>query len=146
MSMPEVDAKDDAATPAAQIPNRAVLVADDGDDNRRLTEFFLQRAGYEVHMARDGQEALEKVHERHRAGETFAVILMDMQMPRIDGYTATRRLRKQGFRGPIIALTASNAPGDKGECYQAGCDDFVPKPFEFQKLVELVDQHANATS
>ena len=84
-----------------------VLVVDDGDINRKLVRLALQKQGAEVEVACDGQEGLVAA----LAGN-FDLVLMDMQMPVMDGYAATRELRKSGYTGPIIALTANAMRGD----------------------------------
>ena len=93
--------------PAAEtrFPGR-ILLAEDGLDNQRFIAFILKKAGVEVTVADNGQMALDYVQSAGEEGNPFDVILMDMQMPVMDGYTATRRLRNQGYAGPIIALTA----------------------------------------
>ena len=130
--------------------NCRVLLAEDGPDNQRLISFLLTKAGAHVDVADDGQQALEKVMTslpgrgcRHtESSQPFDVILMDMQMPVMDGYTATRRLRAEGYTGPIIAVTAHAMAGDRDKCLQAGCDDYIRKPIDRSALIELVRTHA----
>jgi signal transduction histidine kinase/DNA-binding NarL/FixJ family response regulator len=139
--------------PAARPPIRLdcrVLLVEDGPDNQRLTSYILTKAGAEVTLASDGKEALEKAlayregwGRRQRDRRTpFDLILMDMQMPVMDGYEATRRLRQAAYTGPIVALTAHAMRHDRDRCLKAGCDAFVSKPVDRQSLLEIVAQYA----
>ncbi|CAK9010397.1 Hybrid signal transduction histidine kinase J, partial [Durusdinium trenchii] len=122
---------------ASEVPHDAalsglrVLLAEDGPDNRRLVTCLLEKAGAEVTMAEDGQKAVELVLGERKSSPVsceFDVILMDMEMPRLDGYSATRLLRKAGYQRPIIALTANAMQGDEVKCKEAGCDIYITKP------------------
>ncbi|MBN2022882.1 MAG: response regulator [Pirellulales bacterium] len=126
-----------------------VLVVEDVPDNQRLVAQMLKKAGFEAVIAANGQEALERVWREaqrrdHPAAETgwepFDVILMDMQMPVMDGYETTRRLRADGYHGPIIALTAHVLDFDRQSCLDAGCDEYTTKPIQRDHLIELVGQ------
>ena len=110
-----------------------VLVVDDGDSNRQLVRLILQRAGCEISEAVDGQDAVEKV----MAGD-FDVVLMDMQMPIMDGYQATKKLRELNFDRPIIALTANVLADDEKKCREFGCSGFVPKPINMDLLIQTI--------
>jgi signal transduction histidine kinase/CheY-like chemotaxis protein len=120
-----------------QIHGRALL-ADDGPDNRRLIAHILERAGVHVSIAHDGQQALESVQAAEDAGAPFDVVLMDMQMPVLDGYEATLRLRALGYRRPILALTAHAMQGDRERCLRAGCDGFLTKPIRIATFLTAV--------
>jgi PAS domain S-box-containing protein len=120
-----------------------ILLAEDGFDNRELIQTFLGRVGAKVETAVNGCIAVQK------AGETpFDLILMDMNMPEMDGYEATRLLRDRGHKGPIVALTANAMVGDSDRCREAGCNEYLTKPIDrrrlIQTVVELVDIKAVA--
>lgn len=107
-----------------------VLVAEDGPDNQRLIRALLQREGLEVHLAENGRVACRKVWQAAAEGRPYDLVLMDMQMPELDGYQATCQLREDGWSGPIVALTAEAMDGDRARCLEAGCDDYLSKPVE----------------
>jgi len=129
--------------------NGRVLLVEDGIDNQRLIALLLKKAGVEVTVAENGLVALEKIiasqtpadKEQPMQWETFDVILMDMQMPVLDGYETTRRLRTMGYIGPIIALTAHAMSQDRQLCLDAGCDDYLEKPVDQQSLLETIAQY-----
>lgn len=114
-----------------------VLLVEDGPDNQALLRFLLHRAGADVELAADGQEAVAYAGE---AEGDFDLVLMDMHMPRLDGYGATRRLRERGCGLPVIALTANAMRGDRERCLEAGCDDYVAKPIDRLELIETCKQ------
>ena len=115
---------------AIHLPNLRVLLVDDGEENRDLMSLILQEAGTTFDTAENGLEAMEKALSKE-----WDVILMDMQMPIMDGYTATSRLREQGYDKPIIALTAHAMEQAEQECLNAGCTGFLTKPVDFDKLI-----------
>jgi CheY-like chemotaxis protein len=138
-----------AAEPVIRLDCR-ILLAEDGPDNQRLMSLFLNSAGAHVELAENGQVALAKAldcsPEQTTAGcqqrrEPFDVVLMDMQMPVMDGYEATRRLRAAGYTGPIIAVTAHAMNDDRRKCLDAGCDDYLTKPLDRHELLDIVAKH-----
>ncbi len=126
------------AQSAAQRLRARVLVVDDGPDNLRLIAHLLGRAGAQVETATNGQDALARVEAAERSERAFDVVLMDMQMPEMDGYAATTELRRRGFARPILALTANAVPGTRETCLAAGCDDFATKPVDREELIERI--------
>jgi PAS domain S-box-containing protein len=119
-----------------------VLVAEDGPDNSRLIRFILEKAGAEVTTVENGRRAVEEALAAWRRGRPFDVILMDLQMPEVDGFEATRTLRQEGYPHRILALSASTHVGDRQKCLEAGCNGFASKPIRRAALLELVAQEA----
>ncbi|MFG0252801.1 MAG: PAS domain S-box protein, partial [Phycisphaerales bacterium JB038] len=118
-----------------------VLIAEDGPDNQRLIAHFLSRAGLETEIAANGRIACEMVSEAEEAGADYDLVLMDMQMPEMDGYAAARALRGRGCRTPIIALTAHAMSDDRDKCLDAGCDDYATKPIDRSALISLIQKY-----
>lgn len=112
-----------------------VLLVEDGPDNQRLVSYLLERAGAVVAVATNGLLACEQALAAQQSGRPFDIILMDMQMPVMDGYEATRRLRSAGYTGTIIALTAHAMAGDRERCLAAGCNGFLSKPVHRDRLL-----------
>jgi signal transduction histidine kinase/CheY-like chemotaxis protein len=118
-----------------------VLLAEDGPDNQRVIRHFLTRAGLEVEIAQDGQVACQMAFAAKYGGRPYDLILMDIDMPVVDGYRATAQLRKAGFTCPIIALTAHALTGDRERSLGAGCDDYATKPISRDALMTLVARY-----
>lgn len=120
--------------PARNLVGR-VLIADDAADNRNLLQFILRKTDLEITFVENGKEALDVALGNH-----FDVILLDMQMPVMDGYTAAREMRAQGIKVPIIAITANAMKQDVLRCIEAGCTMHLPKPFGRDALLDCLYQ------
>ncbi len=121
-----------------------VLLAEDGPDNQRLIRHILSRSGAEVEVVESGAQAVDRVLEAVGRGEPFDLVLMDMQMPEMDGPTATAILRRKGYTGTIYALTANVMAEDRERFTKAGCDAFLTKPINRKELLEAVARAAGS--
>lgn len=137
---PYVDQAPDDPLPGgpADVVDGRVLVVDDRPEVRRVVQHFLEEAGAEVLVASDGVQAVEAVERAAADGAPIDLVVMDVQMPNMDGHEATRELRRRGHTVPIVALTASAMREDELRALDAGCDAYLAKPVEVDSLVALV--------
>ncbi len=115
-----------------------LLLAEDGVDNQLLISYMVKKNGAEITVVENGQLAIEAYEAARLTERPFDVVLMDMQMPVLDGYSATRMMRQRGYQIPIIAVTAHAMPGDRDKCIDAGCSDYLTKPVERKKLTDAI--------
>jgi CheY-like chemotaxis protein len=141
-SMPEPPVRPTAQPRDLTALHCRILLAEDGLVNQRLITFVLNKAGAEVVVADNGQTAVDLALAALQTGNPFAVVLMDMQMPIMDGYEATRILRSSRYDRPIIALTAHAMTEDRQKCIDAGCNDYLSKPIDQTLLLDMVAGYA----
>jgi signal transduction histidine kinase/CheY-like chemotaxis protein/streptogramin lyase len=134
--------------PVPSLPERRlrILLAEDNQVNRRLVELLMTKQGHEIVSVENGRKAVELAEREH-----FDLILMDVQMPELDGLEATRQIRALeravgGRHRPILALTANAMRGDEEVCLNAGMDGYIPKPFEAEKLLRAVNEAARVSA
>lgn len=133
---------------AATLPrlSGSILLVEDSGDNQRIISTVLRKAGAEVTLAENGQAAIEQVCRRQLLSEPpFDLILMDIQMPVLDGHRATRILRDRGCRIPIVALTANADDTDRQQCLESGCNDYVTKPIDRQQFLTVLAKYVGAS-
>ena len=118
-----------------------VLLVEDGIDNQRFISRLLRKIGATVEVAENGLIGYQAALAARDEGQPFDLVLMDMQMPEMDGYTAARRLRDEGYTAPVVALTAHAMAHDRNRCLAAGCDDYLTKPIDHAKLIETVHRY-----
>jgi CheY-like chemotaxis protein/HPt (histidine-containing phosphotransfer) domain-containing protein len=118
-----------------------ILIAEDGRDTLHLLRVVLERTGLEVDSAENGVVACQLVEKGRASGTAPDLILMDIQMPELDGFEALRRVRESGWKGPVIALTAHALADDRDKCLLAGFDDYVAKPVDRVRLLQIVARY-----
>ncbi len=118
-----------------------VLLVDDAPDNRRLLGAVLKKAGLEVTTAENGELACKALAAAATTAAPFDLVLMDVQMPVLDGHAAAERMRREGHELPIVALTAHATEHDRDRCLAAGFDDYASKPISRGQLDDLVRRH-----
>jgi CheY-like chemotaxis protein len=138
---PRASFADEPAGPAGATSHHAgvrVLVAEDNQINQLVISSLLERRGFDVDIAADGQEAVDKNARNH-----YAAIFMDCQMPQLDGYEATGEIRRRQSAQrhvPIIAMTAHTMKGDREKCLRAGMDDYIGKPVRSEALDQVLER------
>jgi CheY-like chemotaxis protein len=141
ISPPEIDSGDTPETlqkrgPGEEASQGQVLLVEDNSLNRKLARYMLTRAGYDVDLAVNGKVAVEMFTAQP---DRYDLILMDVQMPEMDGIEATRIIRGKGFGSiPIIAMTAQALKGDRDKCINAGMNDFISKPIKRDAVFRTV--------
>jgi CheY-like chemotaxis protein len=133
--------KEEISPVAGSLEGCNVLIVEDSPDNQELIEQFLVSNGARVAFASNGREGIDKAFD----GE-FDLVLMDIQMPVLDGYSATKELRKRGFAKPIVALSAHAMKEDREKSFSVGCDDHLVKPIDPSRLIETVARFKHADS
>jgi CheY-like chemotaxis protein/HPt (histidine-containing phosphotransfer) domain-containing protein len=113
-----------------------ILVAEDARTNQVLIKSLLERLGLQVTVVEDGNKAVQQA-----LSQQFDLIFMDIEMPNINGYEAAKTIRKKGLKTPIIALTAYAMKGDEENCFEAGCNDYISKPIEHKKFLNILGKY-----
>lgn len=118
--------------------SKTILVVEDVDTNKIFFDAALRRTNARILWAKDGKEAIDIFKENE-----VDLILMDLQLPVMDGYTATREIKKINSEVPIIAQTAHVMSGEREKCLDAGCDDYLAKPIRLQVLIDTLSKYLN---
>ncbi len=123
-----------------------ILLAEDGIDNQKLVTLYLKKSGFDVDAVPNGRAAVDAIVDAADTEHPYELVLMDMQMPVLDGYSAARELRARGYSTlPIIALTAHAMRGEREKCLASGCDDYASKPLDFVALLEKIHQRLGSS-
>jgi len=117
---------------------KVILVVEDVDTNKIFFDAALRRTKAKILWAKDGQEAID-IFKANR----IDLVLMDLQLPVMDGYTATREIKKINKEVPVIAQTAHVMSGEREKCLEAGCDDYLAKPIRLQILIDTLSKYLN---
>lgn len=143
---PDIHYLNEQDLPGSEVSlNCHILVVDDRRDIRFLSKTLLTRTGATVSEAEDGEIAVQLVEQKLGSGTAYDLILLDMQMPRLDGYQTAKALRRLGYSGPIIALTADAMQGDMKRCIECGCNDYLSKPIDKSTMLAMVARYVSAT-
>jgi len=118
--------------------DKVILVVEDVDVNKIFFDAALRRTNVKILWAKNGQEAIDMFQENH-----IDLVLMDLQIPIIDGYGATREIKKINADVPIIAQTAHVMSGEREKCLEAGCNDYLTKPIRLQILFDTLSKYLN---
>ena len=136
-----MDAETSCALAAPVRLSCRLLLVEDDQDHQPLLSLMLRKSGADVSVADNGKIAIDMAHAARDAGSPFDIIVMDLQMPVLDGLAATRELRTRGFTNPIVALTARALSTDRDRCLAAGCDGFLSKPITRPDLARMLIPH-----
>ena len=118
--------------------DKVILVVEDVETNKIFFDAALRRTSAKILWAKDGQEAVDMFKENH-----IDLVLMDLQLPVMDGYAATREIKKVNPAVPVIAQTAHVMSGEKEKCFEAGCTDYLTKPIRLQILIDTLSKYLN---
>ncbi len=119
-----------ALLPTLDWSRLSFLLVEDNEDHQWLMSAVLRDTGVKVSVVGRGEDAIDSLKAAARTEHCFDLILMDIRLPTMDGYETTRRVRAEGYTGPIVAITARAMEGEIEECHRAGCDAYVSKPFD----------------
>lgn len=120
---------------------KKIILAEDNPDNRLVIKSFLQKVNIKLSVVENGHEAVVQILMAEKEKDPFDLVLMDMQMPIMDGFQATRMLRQRGFSRPILAVTAHNLIGDREKCIAAGCTDYLTKPVQCSVFLKTINSY-----
>jgi signal transduction histidine kinase/ActR/RegA family two-component response regulator len=120
---------------------KKILLAEDNPVNQQLMNVLLKKMGYDVTLVDNGKLAIEALEKG-----SFDIVLMDIQMPEMNGLEATRAIRQKGYKIPVVAITANALKGDREQCLEAGCDDYLPKPVDKYDLEDMIQKYIQPVS